>query len=165
MTGYFELFDWHFAVPGEEQNIPIVKPHCNRREGRKHTTGRSRKNIEKKPNWCKDDASSKGLGESNYTGVLFQGWLRQERIKLVNNIMLKIGGYQVAGQRYRPIIKPAGFDSTSSEQLQNWQQHVRSPGLIDRNPRLSLKSAILRRFLWCPNCRESRRKMPRRMRE
>jgi hypothetical protein len=29
MTGYFKLFDWHFAVSGEEQNIPIVEPHCN----------------------------------------------------------------------------------------------------------------------------------------
>lgn len=116
------------------------------------------KDIAKKSNRCEEDASIKRPGESNLAALIFQGWLKQGRFKFVNTITLKIGGYQVAGQRYRPIFKPAAFNSTGSEQLQNWQQHVQSPGLIDRNLAYPLKSSssLLPKMFQLPGKRAKR---------
>lgn len=139
MAGYFELFDWHFAVSGEEQNIPIVEPHCSCRieSAQPVRPERYSKKVKQMRRRCLNQTPRRvQLGRFDIPRMAEQG-----RFKFVNTITLKIGGYQVAGQRYRPIFKPAAFNSTGSEQLQNWQQHVQSPGLIDRNLAYPLKSS------------------------
>lgn len=64
----------------------------------------------------------------------------------------------MAGQRYRPIFKPAGFNSTSSEQPQNWQQHVRSAGLIDQNLAYPLNEELFAASCDVPAARKAGKK-------
>jgi hypothetical protein len=88
MAGYFELFDRHFAVSGEEQNIPIVEPHGHCRIKSALPVGPE--NNGQDVRLMRKDSLIKGRGESNYAVLLFPRMAEKRRRRLVNIIKSQI---------------------------------------------------------------------------
>lgn len=149
MARHLELFNRDFAIPGEEQNIPIFEPHCSYGFG--NTQPADQKKYRKKPIECKEDAPKSRLEESKYGLCYSKVRLGERGIRFANTIMP--GDRRVSsGRATLSVHSQVLFPPQQSDWLKIRQLHRPNYELLAFGLANPPENSLLRCFLRCSGC-------------